>query len=332
MGERVAIVYNEPHPSRYDVMGEERAVLSVVTAAEAVCDALLRLGYRVSLVPINPPMSRAAQLISSLEADVVFNLFEGFSGQPETEALLPELAAQRSLRCTGCPAAALRLALDKTRTKDVLRAAGIATPDFQILTPATIGDFRLGFPGIVKPGQEDASHGISASSVVHDFAVLAQQVEQVSERYGGSALVEEFIDGPEFNVTILGNSRYRVLPVSEIVYTLPEGMPRLLTFTAKWEPASAYFQGTKAVCPAQVSTDIKERIIDTARRVFKVVCGGGYGRVDMRQAADGCLQVIDVNPNPDISPDSGAALQAKAGGMSYPRFIAQIIGLTQGEA
>ena len=121
---------------------------------------------------------------------------------------------------TGCPAEALKLALDKAKTKAVLKSAGINTPDFQLLRPETLSSFRLSYPCIVKPRREDASHGLSAQNVVYDFASLEQQVTAVSRYYGGQALVEHFIDGREFNVSVLGDT---VLPVSEIAYSLPEG-------------------------------------------------------------------------------------------------------------
>jgi D-alanine-D-alanine ligase len=149
----------------------------------------------------------------------------------------------------------------------------------------------------------------------------------VSNCYSGGALVEEFIDGQEFNATILGNSECRVLPASEIVYSLPSGMPRILTFAAKWEPDSPYFEGTKVVCPAEVEAKERERIAETAVAAFRILGGQGYARVDMRMDREGQLNVIEVNPNPDISPGTGAARQAEAAGMTYTQFIEEIVQL-----
>jgi D-alanine-D-alanine ligase len=325
MHTRVAIVYNEPHHSRYDAVNEGKAVLGVLEAVEAVHRALLELGFQVTRVPLVSPLERAKRKLKNINADLVFNLFEGFCGSPETEAVLPRILSEMGIPSTGCPASALKLGLDKAKMKVILKVAGIRTPDFQLLNPGTLNWFRLGYPCIVKPRCEDASHGLSQGSVVNDFVSLGRQIGFVSNRYSGGAMVEEFIDGREFNATILGDSEYRVLPVSEIVYFLPSGMPRILTFAAKWEPDSAYFEGTKVVCPAEVSAEDRERIAETAIAAFRIIGGQGYARVDMRMDRDGQVNVIEVNPNPDISPGSGAVRQAGAAEMTYTQFIEKIV-------
>ncbi len=327
MRTRVAVVYNEPRYSRYDTAGEEKAVLGVLEAVEAVHGALLELDCDVVRVPLVPPLERAKERLKALRTDLVFNLFEGFCGYPETEAVVPEILSETGIPFTGCPAPMVRLALDKARAKVILKGAGIQTPQFQLLNPDTVPTFQLGYPCIVKPRSEDASHGLSPDSIANDLAALERQVRFVSETYGGEVLVEEFIDGREFNTTVLGNSGCAVLPVSEIVFSLPPGKPRILTFTAKWEPDSLYFRGTRAVCPADLTVEEQQRITETVVAAFGILGGTGYARVDMRMDEDGRLYVIEVNPNPDISPGSGAVLQAQAAGMNYTRFIGKIVEL-----
>ena len=322
---RVAIIYNEPYPSRYDTTGEEKAVLGVLNAVAAVQQALLELGYNVTRVPLMPPLEQARTKLRSLDVDLVFNLFEGFCGYPETEALMPEALSELGIPCTGCPGTLLRLALDKAKVKVILKSAGIPTPDFQLLNPQILHMFQLDYPCIVKPCGEDASHGLTEESVVSNFASLEKQVRAIGESYGGSALVEGFIDGREFNATVLGNSQCNVLPVSEIVYLLPSEMPRILTFAAKWEPDSFYFERTKAVCPAEIGIHEWEHIAETVLTTFRLLGCQGYARVDMRMDKEGRLNVIEVNPNPDISPDAGAARQAEAAGMTYTQFIDKIV-------
>ena len=327
MPRRVVIVYNQPEPSRYDRRGEEKAVLGVLEAVSAVHTSLLEMGDEVCLLPLAFPWEQARGKLAALDVDVVFNLFEGFCGRPETEALVPELLESLDIPFTGCSAEALRSALDKVNVKLALMASGIPTPDFQVLVPETLAQFRLRFPCIVKPSGEDASHGITARSFVEDLPALERQVRTVTESYGNVALVEEFAGGREFNATVMGNSRCDALPPSEIVYTLPPGAPRLLSFAAKWEPDSDEYRGTGVICPADVSPGEEENIAVTARAAFRLIGCRGYARVDMRRDAAGVLNVIEVNPNPDISPGTGAARQAKAAGMSYTEFIEKIIGL-----
>lgn len=324
---RIAVVYNEPSPSRYDTTGEEKAALGVLESVEAVSRALLDLGYDTLNIPLASPIEAAREKLRSLKVDLVFNLFEGFCGQPETEAMVPDFLAGLGIAYTGCPASALKVALDKAKSKQIMKAAGIKTPDSQLLTSETLSRFNLGYPCIVKPRGEDASHGLSQASVVSDLKSLAGQVSKVCQFYGGEALVEEFVDGREFNATVLGNGGGIVLPVSEIVYSLPSDMPRILTFAAKWEPESRYFKGTKNICPAQIPPATQQDITGTARRAFLLLCSRGYARVDMRLDREGELNVIEVNPNPDISPGSGAVLQAEAAGMNYTQFIDKITRL-----
>ena len=326
MRERIAIVYNEPLPSCYDAADEGKAVLGVLEAVAAVRRSLLELGHEVTCIPLVPPIEQAVDNLSQKDVDTVFNLFEGFCGYPETEALLPEYLETIGVPYTGCSAMALRLCLDKAKVKVLLRAGGIATPDFQLLNSDTLHAFRLGYPCIVKPRSEDASHGINQASVVGDLTSLRTQVQLVSGSYG-NALLEVFVGGREFNVTVLGNSQLVVLPVSEIVYSLPPEMPEILAFAAKWEPDSPYFRGTRVVCPAEIDANEQVLIREMALAAFRLLGCRGYARVDMRMDKEGTLNVIEVNPNPDISPDAGAARQAKAAGMSYARFVSKIVQL-----
>ena len=324
---RVAIIYNEPCPSRYDTTGEAKAVLGVLNAVAAVHRALLELGYDVTRVPLTPPLEQARVKLRSLDMDLVFNLFEGFCGHPETEALVPEALSELGIPFTGCPGTVIRLALDKAKVKVILKAAGIPTPDFQLLNPQTLHMFQLNYPCIVKPRGEDASHGLTIESVVSNFASLEKQVRAISESYGGSALVEESIGGREFNATVLGDIETTVLPVSEIVYSLPSGIPRIVTFAAKWEPDSPYFHGTGVTCPADLGAEEQKCITGAAAAAFELLGCRCYARVDMRMDKEGQVNVIEVNPNPDISPGSGTVRQAEAAGMTYIRFIEKIVKL-----
>jgi D-alanine-D-alanine ligase-like ATP-grasp enzyme len=255
MRTRVAIVYNEPQPSHYDAAREEKAVLGVLDEVNAVHQSLLELGHDVRVLPLLPPFKKARKKLAALEVDAVFNLFEGFCGEPETEALVPEALAELGMPFTGCGADIIRLALDKAGVKVLLKAAGIPTPDFQLLNPETLPTFRLGFPCIVKPRGEDASHGINANSVVSDYISLEKQVR------------------------------------------------------------------------AEIEEKEREHIAGTALAALRLLGGTGYARVDLRMDETGRLNVIEVNPNPDISPGTGAARQAAAAGMTYTGFIDKILKL-----
>ena len=327
MSPKIAVIYNRPEEDRYSALGEQKAVLGVLVEVKAVHDGLNRLGYAVERVPLSPPLEKVKDTLSQLKVDVVFNLFEGFAGKPQTESAVAAMLHELGLPYTGCSASALSLALDKARTKTILEANGLPTPPFQVLNPETVGMFALRFPCIVKPAAEDASHGLTERSVVSDRNGLEEQVRYISGLYDGQALVEEYVDGREFNVSVMGNDDPVVLPESEIVYTLPEGRPRILTFEAKWEPASLYFKSSAPFCPADIDDTIRQRIAGPAAAAFKLLGCTGYARVDFRMGADLIPQIIEVNPNPDLSPGYGVALQAKVSGLSYPKLVERIIQL-----
>jgi D-alanine-D-alanine ligase len=324
---KVAVIYNEPMSVRYRALGEERAILNIREDAKAVAQALGELGHSVEEVPLRPPFSQAADTLRGLAADVIFNLFEGFEDHPETEPTMARILDELGLPYTGCRADALALALDKGRSKALMEEKGIATPRYQLLSPETLVTFSLDFPCIVKPRREDASHGLSENSVVRDDASLQERVTWVSSHFGGMALVEEFLEGREFNGTLLSNGQTTALPISEIVYSLPDDMPRVLTYAAKWDTKSVYYQNTNPVCPAETGPEDQARIVDIMTAVFRLMVGDGYARVDMRMDNRGEVNVLEVNPNPDISPISGAARQARAAGMSYSQFMGEILSL-----
>ena len=326
----VAIVYNEPAAGRYGAVGEARAVLAVLDEVEAVERALAESEYPTARVPLRPPLERVRDDISGMKADAVFNLFEGFDDSVGSEAAVAEILAETGTPFTGSSGYALRVAVDKMTAGRLLDAAGIATPRCQVLTPATLPSFVLGYPCIVKPCNEHASHGLSSESVVHDRRSLAEEIVRISSRYGGEALVEEYLSGREFNATVLGNERPAVLPISEIVYSLPHSLPRLLTFEAKWDPDSVYFKCTQPVCPAWIDDGLRREMADMALKAFRVLRCCGYARVDFRLDDHGEPHVLDVNPNPDRSPCSGVARQARAAGMQYGELIAHVLQLALG--
>ncbi len=320
----IAIIFNQPSSDRYSKMGESKAVAGVLEEVRPVYRALSELGHSVTKVPLRPPLEQVREKLKTIRAELVFNLFEGFEGLPQTEAVVAGMLCELGIPFTGNPPSTLALALDKAKAKAILESDGLRTPRYQSLSPENLDLFHLNFPCIVKPLGEDASHGLSEESVVNDLAQLEKQVTKISQLFGGT-LVEEFLEGREFNVTVLGNKEPFVLPVAEMVYYLPPELPKLLTFAAKWQEESLYYKGTRATCPAEIGEQERQQISQTAFDAFKLLDCRGYARVDMRMDAEGVPNVLEVNPNPDISPGYGAARQAKAAGLTYNQFIEKIV-------
>jgi D-alanine-D-alanine ligase len=324
---KVAIIYNDPYTDIPNQSGEEEAIVGVLEEVFAVRDALKELQVDWHLVPLRRPLDSVGDTISTIDADLIFNLFEGFDDTPHSEPLVARMMEDMGRRFTGNPSSVLEFTLDKARTKDFLKSKGIYTPDYQVLKPDTINSFNLKFPCIVKPRDEDASHGLGPENVVHNTEQLEKLVRRVSEEFRGNALVEEFIDGREFNASILGKKNIELVEISEITYTLPPELPRMLTFESKWFEGTPYYIGTGVQCPAQVSPELRKTIEDVVLTSCRAVGACGYARVDMRQDSGGNINVLEVNANPDISPELGIALQAEKRGMSYSQLIKRIIDL-----
>jgi len=324
---RVALIYNDPIPDRYSQMGEADAIADVLEEVKAVYDALLEMGHSVVKVPLVPPIDSVRSTLTGLDVDIFFNLFEGFAGQPETEAMVAGMMAAMGKPFTGSLAPTLALALDKVKTKELLIAAGVNTPRFQVLRPDNVSQFDLKYPCIVKPAAEDASHGVNQDSVVNDMGALTVQVEKICLHYGGRALVEEFLDGRELSSTIMGIRKPIVLQISEIIFSLPPGLPKVLTFGAKWLTDDIYFHHTDPVCPANVDDALRAHVSEVSISAYRLLGCRGYARVDMRLDGEGRASVLEVNPNPDISLTSGAVRQASAIGLTYPQFVDRIMEL-----
>lgn len=322
---RVTVIYNSPVDGRYNAAGEKAAVLGVIEAAEAVRNAACELGHDVALLPLLPPISSVRDTLASQDGDIIFNLFEGFDDNPRSEAEVAHIISNMGYKYTGCSSDVLSIAVDKAEVKSLLDKSGIPTPAYQVLGIDTLPEFHLDYPCIVKPLAEDASHGISEHSLVTGFSELHRQVSMLKDVYGDEALIEEYIEGREFNITVLGGRKPEVLPVTEIVYSLPDNLPAILTFSAKWNPESIYYQSTRPQCPAQIDPGLAGELTNYAVSICRLLQCTGYMRIDFRVDLQERPYIIDINPNPDISPSAGLAIQARASGLEYKYLIQKLI-------
>lgn len=323
----VCIVYNEPLAGTFEAAGEGTAVAGVLDAVRAVTEAVHGRGDSVHHLPITPEGCDPVPFLRELRPRVIFNLFEGFDCDPESEGKFAHLLEKTGIAFTGAPSRALMDCVDKVKTKSRLRRMGLPTAEWQLYRPGAHLERpspNLRFPCIVKPTATDASHGLTERSLVSTFPEMCEQVERIHAVYGQAALVEEFLPGREFNLLIMGPP-LRIFPIAEISYTLPTGKPRLLTYASKWEEDHEYFAATQVQCPALLPEGCARTIEHLAERTFSGLVGRGYARIDMRTDRTGQVMVLEVNPNPDIGPASGAKREAEASGMSYHDFIRAII-------
>ncbi len=254
---------------------------------------------------------------------LAFNLCETVGGQSDSEHLPAAAIELLGLPKTGATAATLLHCLDKDLCSAVLRAHDISVPEWRFIDEdEPVPEKWDRFPAIVKPLAEDASNGVHSNSVAYSRDELQRAVAKLGEAWG-ALIVQEFIDGREINLAIVGNY---LLPPSEIDFsTLPEGAPPIVSFEAKWAPGSAEDQGTRPICPAPLEAGLAESLQLLTARAWTLMGGEGYARVDVRLSPSGVPYVIDVNPNPDLSPDAGLARQARSAGWSYEDLISKII-------
>ena len=324
---KVAIIYNDPFADSPAEIGESEAIVGVLEEVVAVKKALIELGHQVQQVALRKPLETVKQTISDIKADLIFNLFEGFDDDPNTEPLVTHMMEEIGIPFTGNSSSVLALTLDKFKMKRVLQKANVASPPAQVLTPHDILTFTLNFPCVVKPKDEDASHGLTRASIVNNMEQLFEQVNFISRNFRGQALVEEFVDGREFNASVLGNRDLELVEISEITYSLPPELPRILTFESKWFEETDYYKGTGVACPATLTAKLREEVVNSVLASCKAAGCRGYARVDMRQNKDGSIQVLEVNANPDLTPELGIARQAASHGMSYADLIQKIVDL-----
>ena len=218
------------------------------------------------------------------------------------------------------------MSLDKVITKKILTFHGVRVPESTVIsTVEEVDRNTMSFPLIIKPAREDASIGICAESVVYDVETLQAAAVDMIKRYS-EVIIETYIEGREFNVSILGNNPPTVLALSEIDFSqMPSDMPNIVSYRAKWIKESMEYKGSQPLCPAQIADGKKILLEKYALIAYKSMGLRDYGRIDFRMNSSGELFVIDVNANPCISPDAGFARAAEACGMKYEDVISSIV-------
>ncbi len=340
---RISIVYDEASldiSSELElalsgkVSSEARAALqdtsttSVVEQIETISEVLVETGYSVSTMIASSDVDQLIARLREEKPDLVFNFCESIEGDAFQEMNVAALYGLLKIRYTGSGPLTLGSCLDKVRAKQILSFHKIGVPPFRVfVSPDEVSRKKLRFPVIAKPMHEDASIGISNASIVSDRESLQNLLADLLKKFSQPILVEEYVDGREFNVAIVGTDEVLPLPVSEIDFSsMPQGYNHIVSYAAKWIPESIEYKNTVPICPAKISQRLQKKIQNTAIRAYEVMGCRDYGRVDMRLDKNGNLFVLEVNPNPDLSPaGSGFARSAAAFGWTYRQLINNIV-------
>ena len=298
-----------------------------------ISGVLERAGHETSLQVVLSDVVALATELRASEPELVVNLAEAFDGKSALESNVAALLNLLDLRYTGSSPAGLMLAGDKALSKKVLSFHSVLSPQFATVHRGDVewaGD--LSFPLIVKPPQEDASIGITRASVVNNVQELLEQMSEVQGRFQQPPLVEQFIDGREFYVGVIGNADARALPPMEMDFTgFPTDRPKIASWAAKWgdegEDKGAEYAGTRSILAKDLPPELDERLRKTALDAFHALRLRDYARVDMRATEAGEVYVIEVNPNCYLEESGEFARAAAADGMSYDALIGRLIEL-----
>jgi D-alanine-D-alanine ligase len=300
-------------------------------AAEAhVIGALKKLGHDVRTIGVWDEPGMIIDEIKAYPPDVVFNLTEHFNEISAYDRNVAGLLEMMDVPYTGSSPTGLTLCKNKGMAKELLAYHKIRVPNFAIFSPGSTikRPKRLKFPLFIKPLREEGSVGIAQGSFVENDEAFEERVQFIHERINQEALAEEYIEGRELYVSILGNEQLRVLPFREVIFgEIPEGQPKFSTFKAKWDDAYRKRWGIKNVFVESLPNGANQRIVKICKAVYRALRLHGYGRIDLRLTAEGEIVILEANPNPNLDRDDEFAQSAMKAGLSYPRMIQRILTL-----
>jgi D-alanine-D-alanine ligase len=334
---RVVVTFDTPYDG-WEHPDHERQMATEVAAWKhdepemeyQIADALRVRGHEVMLVGVRNDLQYLVQCLNEIRPDLVFNAVEAFHGNAGLEYMVPGILEAEGWRYTGSPPLALLVSRNKAMSKKVLAYHGIRVPGFVTYRPgeAIAPAAEVGFPLIVKPLQSDASAGIAQASVVQDQASLADRVTMIHERFEQPAIAEEFIDGRELYVSLIGNGDdLDLLPITEMIFDKRRTRPeeRIATQSAKWDEDYRARKGIRNVFARPLARAARERIAAICRTAFRALWLRDYARLDVRLAPDGEVWFLEANANPFISYGHDMANAAQKAGMDYYGFIQRLV-------
>src|SRR5687767_1641744 len=295
---------------------------------DEVVEALVKLGHEAIKHELDgTPKSLLA--LARLECDLVFNLTESFADDDTADFKIAGFLELVGKRYTGSGTHGLMLAQDKAIAKKIFQFHGIHTPVFAKSFRGRL-DFShdLQFPVIVKPAREDGSIGIEFSAVVSSIKELMERMDWLHQHFDSPVLIEEYIEGREMYVGIIGNAKPEALPIIELdLSKLPEGMPRIAGAEVKWGKGTKAYRDTKSAVAEGLPDETVFALQQAAIAAYQALELRDYGRIDMRLTDDGRVHVIEANPNPWLSSRAEFPMAARKSGRTYTELIGEIVEL-----
>jgi D-alanine-D-alanine ligase len=313
------------------VEGERPKKKSPDEDVQEVYEALKKAGHNPVYVRLDGTRESLIELARS-QTDLLFNLVESFAGDDSQDTNIAGYLELLGRRFTGAGSSGLYLAQDKNLAKKIFTFHGIHTPYFTtVYRGRTEHSHDIQFPVIVKPAREDGSIGIQFGAVCTSIKELMERIDYIHAEFDSPALIEEYIEGRELYVGVVGNEKPQALPVVELdLSQLPEGTPKIAGSEVKWEEDTEAYKATKPFFPEDLDEATVTKLQETAVQAFTALQLRDYGRIDFRLATDGTVHVLEVNPNPYLLSSAEFAMAAKKSGRSYNELIAEIADSAMG--
>ena len=293
-----------------------------------VLAALQRLGHEVETLAVFDNVTSIIEKLKAFAPEVVFNLTESFYHDRCHEPNITALLDLMKVRYTGSGSDALLLCKDKALAKKVLAFHRVRLPHFVVSHRAhpLRRLRRFTYPAFVKPVCEDASDGICRASFTKDEKETIERARFIHQKFNSDALIEEYIEGRELYLSVLGNHRLTLFPPREIFFSqVPEDVPKFATFRAKWNESYREKWGIRNGPAGPLPEGLQDHLSDLARKVYRLLKIRGFGRIDARLTPAGDVYVIEANPNPCLAQDEDFAQSDCMAGMQYDALIQEIL-------
>lgn len=297
-----------------------------------VRNTLIKLGHEVIPLGIYDDIEPFIKIVKEQKPDLVFNMSEAFSGKRNFEPNLTALMELVGVPFTGAGPMSLQICKDKGLTKSILGYHEISTPKFLVAKksrPFPLSALRkFPFPAFIKPLQLESSEGIAQMSYAANEKEALARVKYIHDKLGVDAIVEEFIDGREVYVSILGNDKLSVFPARELFFKqVPDNEPKFATFKSKWDREYRKKWGIDSGWVNELPEPMQKKLNDVCKKIYRLLNIQGFGRIDLRIRGDE-IYFIEANPNPSIAKKEDYALSANKAGVEYEELISRIVSLS----
>lgn len=327
---RVLVLVREGHVPPDSLEGVDEKDFEAWKAEYDICQTLRGLGHEILPLGIYDDLGPIRQALKEFQPDIAYMLLEEFHGVVTYDFAVISYLELMQQPYSGCNPRGLLLSKDKALSKKVLTYHRIPTPRFAVYRKglSVRRPKRLVFPLFVKSVVEDASFGIAQASIVRTDEALIERVAFIHEKTGDDAIVEQYIEGRELYVGVIGNQRLQTFPAWEMDFgKMPDDVARIATSRVKWDRKYQERHDITTRAAEGLSEELQQRIAKVCKRVYRALEMSGYGRMDLRLTDSGEIYVIEANANPNIEYGEDFAESANAIGITYEQLIQRILNL-----